>query len=270
MKRIIIIFKNILSKIILSIFNEEKREQPQELPKEEQAVETIKLSKGELTVETNALTVEEKENPIIKEFELITDKALLISDEEIRNNYKLKLIDLLNEYKTRYLEIVFFDSVSLDNDLLLKSDIISRLTFIGTEIDKLLEKEEGKKEILDFESKMLEKLKLPVEEKKVELKESTSLEEVFKPYSTLVYITKDFKAIICRFDEIMLDKNNGLYPVMLEYDDGTPCRYFISISRCSIFEDFDAAYRYAKSIIRNYESIIYARSCYYPNGRYKR
>lgn len=84
MKRIIIIFKNILSKIILSIFNEEKREQPQELPKEEQAVETIKLSKGELTVETNALTVEEKENPIIKEFEFITDKALLISDEEIK------------------------------------------------------------------------------------------------------------------------------------------------------------------------------------------
>ena len=114
------------------------------------------------------------------------------------------------------------------------------------------------------------KLKLPVEEKKAELKESTSLEEVFKPYGTLVYITKDFEAIICRFDEIMLDKNNGLYPVMLKYDDGTPYRCFISISRCSIFEDFYAAYRYAKSIIGNDKFIIYARSCYYPNGRYRR
>ena len=69
----------------------------------------------------------------------------------------------------------------------------------------------------------------------------------------------------------MLDKRTGLYPIMLKDKyDGYDYIVDIPISRCIVLEDINAAWWQAKKMVSNDNFIIYARSCYYPNGRYKR
>ena len=130
-------------------------------------------------------------------------------------------------------------------------------------IDETLENKSDKPS--NNESEVVEKL--PVEESRQEMTE-TRIED-FKA-STLVYISKSHKVYLCRFDEVMLNKNTGLYPIMLE--GGRDGYYIVDIpiSNCVVFEDLNTAFKYAKLMMSNIADIIHARSCYYPNRRYKR
>ena len=255
---------------------------------------------------TFPLEQENIENKVINEINLVSDKVLLITSLEKRNYYKKRLVDLLKKYTSNYIENINSSSsqieLSIVNEFTLARDIISSLASIEKEIDGELEKERECSKILTDENKLMEKLgvedeeqaqessvaidetlenksdkpssneskvveKLPVEESRQEMTE-TRIED-FKA-STLVYISNSHKVYLCRFDEVMLNKNTGLYPIMLE--GGRDGYYIVDIpiSNCVVFEDLNTAFKYAKLMMSNIADIIHARSCYYPNRRYKR